>query len=49
MKKKFTTTLEKETIKALKINAAQRETSVSNLLEQLINKYLTEEIRLELK
>ncbi|MFT8493464.1 MAG: ribbon-helix-helix protein, CopG family [Liquorilactobacillus hordei] len=40
MKKKFTTTLDGELIKAIKIKAIEQNKSVATLLEELIKEYL---------
>lgn len=42
MRKKFTTTLDEEIIKKIKIQAVKENTDVSKLLEKLIEKYLKE-------
>ncbi|WP_169790580.1 hypothetical protein [Secundilactobacillus collinoides] len=39
-KKKFTTTLDSELIKQLKIRAVEENTSVASLLEGLVKEYL---------
>ncbi|MGL0747177.1 hypothetical protein [Secundilactobacillus paracollinoides] len=39
-KKKFTTTLDSDLIKQLKIRAVQENTSVASLLERLVQAYL---------
>ncbi len=40
-KKKFTTTLDSELIKQLKIRAVEENTSVANLLEGLVKAFLS--------
>ncbi|MDN7145168.1 ribbon-helix-helix protein, CopG family [Liquorilactobacillus mali] len=40
MKKKFTTTLDSELIKAIKIKAIEENKSVATLLEEMIKEYL---------
>ena len=40
MRKKFTTTLDEEIIKKIKIQAVKENTDVSKLLEKLIQNYL---------
>lgn len=40
MKKKFTTTLDSELIKAIKIKAIEENKSVATLLEEMIEEYL---------
>lgn len=45
MKKKFTTTLDPELIRQLKIKAAEKETTVSTILSNLITEYLDAEIK----
>ena len=42
MRKKFTTTLDEEIIKKIKIQAVKENTDVSKLLEKLIENYLKE-------
>ena len=42
MRKKFTTTLDEEIIKKVKIQAVKENTDVSKLLEKFIEKYLKE-------
>ena len=42
MRKKFTTTLDEELIKKIKIQAVKENTDVSKLLEKLIENYLKE-------
>ena len=42
MRKKFTTTLDDEIIKKIKIQAVKENTDVSKLLEKLIENYLKE-------
>ena len=42
MRKKFTTTLDEEIIKKIKIQAVKENTDVSKLLEKLIKNYLKE-------
>ncbi len=42
MKKKFTTTLDDELIKQIKIKAIKQGKSVAELIEQLLKKYLEE-------
>lgn len=42
-RKKFTTTLDEDLIKKIKIKAVEEGTDVSKLLETLIIKYLSEE------
>ena len=42
MRKKFTTTLDEEIIKKIKIQAIKENTDVSKLLEKLIENYLKE-------
>lgn len=42
MRKKFTTTLDEEIIKKVKIQAIKENTDVSKLLEKLIENYLKE-------
>jgi predicted transcriptional regulator len=42
-KKKFTTTLDGDLIKQLKIVAVEQNTSVAGILEQLIKEYLTKQ------
>lgn len=41
MKKKFTTTLDSELIKAIKIKAIEENKSVATLLEEMIKEYLS--------
>ena len=41
-KKKFTTTIDEELIVKVKIKAIQEKRSVSDILEELLNKYLEE-------
>ncbi|MGL0747178.1 MULTISPECIES: hypothetical protein [Secundilactobacillus] len=43
-KKKFTTTLDSDLIKQLKIIAVEEDTSVANLLEKLAKDYLTTKV-----
>ncbi len=43
-KKKFTTTLDSDLIKQLKILAVEEDTSVANLLEELAKSYLATKI-----
>lgn len=43
----FKTTIEEELIKSLKIRALQQNVNVNDILEQLIDKYLKGEIKLE--
>ena len=40
MKKKFTTTIDKELIKKAKIKAIEENTSVAELIEKLLKEYL---------
>jgi len=40
MRKKFTTTLDEELIKSIKIKAIEENTDVSKLLEKMIKDYL---------
>ena len=40
MKKKFTTTLDEELIKKIKIKAIEENKSVADLLEEMLRKYL---------
>ena len=40
MRKKFTTTLDEEIIKKIKVQAVKENTDVSKLLEKLIENYL---------
>ena len=42
LRKKFTTTLDEEIIKKIKIQAVKENTDVSKLLEKLIENYLKE-------
>jgi len=42
MKKKFTTTLDDELIKRIKIKAIEKGVSVAELIERLLKKYLEE-------
>ena len=42
MRKKFTTTLDEEIIKKIKVQAIKENTNVSKLLEKLIENYLKE-------
>lgn len=42
MRKKFTTTLDEEIIKKIKVQAIKENTDVSKLLEKLIENYLKE-------
>lgn len=42
MRSKFTTTLDTELIKAIKIQAVQENTNVSKIIEKLIKDYLKE-------
>ena len=42
LRKKFTTTLDEEIIKKIKIQAVKENTDVSKLLERLIENYLKE-------
>ena len=42
MRKKFTTTLDEEIIKKIKVQAIKENTDVSKLLERLIENYLKE-------
>lgn len=42
MRKKFTTTLDEEIIKKIKVQAVKENTDVSKLLEKLIENYLKE-------
>ena len=41
-KQKFTTTIDSELLKKIKIQSIKEKRSVSNLLEELITKYLEE-------
>ena len=41
MRRKFTTTLDEELIKKIKIQAIEENTDVSKLLEKMIKDYLT--------
>ncbi|MDE5415501.1 ribbon-helix-helix protein, CopG family [Alkalihalobacterium chitinilyticum] len=47
MRKKFTTTLDEELIKKIKLRAIQEDTDVSKLLEKLIQEYLYEKTEKE--
>ena len=47
MKIKFTTTIEEELIKKLKIEAINQSKNVNEILEKLIDKYLKGEIKLK--
>lgn len=40
VRKKFTTTIDEDILKAVKIQAVNEDTSVAQLLERLINEYL---------
>lgn len=45
MKRKFTTTLDADLIKRMKIDAVENDASVANLLEELIKKYLKDNVK----
>jgi len=47
VKIKFTTTIEEELIKKLKIEAINQSKNVNEILEKLIDKYLKGEIKLK--